>query len=372
MSPANSQMSSLVESTTRELARGGRLTVVETSGADRSHNTASRARDHGLAVGRLRTGALNAITDVAGIAVGNATIDDASAGIHSGVTAITHPHLMAGTPLPAGLFVGNGYGKFVGATQISELGKIETPVLLTSTLSTFRAADALVSWALSTLPGPPVTVNPVVGEVNDSWLSTSTPRAVAASHVDDALRTASTGPVGMGNVGGGTGACALGFKAGIGTSSRRVPRVPAGIIGVLVQANMGGNLRIGSRVVRPEDLGLNRAGPQSSNGSCVIVAAVDFPCAQQDLTRLARRLVYALARVGANFGHGSGDYGLAISTDPRPPTELLSPGDLDLLFEAGMDCVEEAVFDALLSATTVHSTDGRIAHELPPRAVRVE
>lgn len=330
-----------------------------------------RARDLGLTFGADETGRRNAITDVSAVTVGHHTVRDDAAGVHSGVTAISHPSLGAGTALPAGLFVGNGYGKLVGATQVMELGVLETPVLLTSTLSTFRAADALVSWVLEHHPGPPTSINPVVGEINDSWLSSTVPRAVTAEHVDAALRDASGGPVAMGNVGGGAGACALGFKGGIGSASRVLRGPVEGTVGVLVQANMGGTLRVGGRLVRPTELGLDPAGPGTVEaGSCVIVAAVDVACAAADLTRLARRLVYALGRVGARFSHGSGDYGLAFSVVPGLPREPLRPDALSHLFEAAMDCVEEAVVDALLAADTVRTPAGRVAHALPADAVR--
>lgn len=330
-----------------------------------------RARQLDLVFGELGTGPHNAITDVADVAVGHTTLRDDEAGLHSGVTAISHPALAAGTPLPAGLFVGNGYGKLVGATQVVELGLLETPVLLTSTLSTFRAADALVTWVLEHHPGPPTSVNPVVGEINDSWLSSAVPRAVTAEHVHAALRAAGPGPVAMGNVGGGTGACALGFKGGVGTASRVLPGARGGTIGVIVQANMGGTLRLGGRLLRPGDLGLRAAGPVTAEaGSCVIVAAVDFPCSALDLARLARRLVFGLGRTGARFSHGSGDYGLAFSVVPGPPSEPLPPERLSAAFEAAMDCVEEAVVDALLAAHTVRTPGGRVAHALPAEAVR--
>lgn len=339
---------------------------------------AVRARELGLDFGGVEPGPVNAITDVSGVVVGHVTVRDHDAGIHSGVTAVSHPTLGSGTRLPAGLFVGNGYGKFVGATQVAELGQLETPVLLTSTLSTFRAADALVTWVLENHPGPPTSINPVVGEINDSWLSATTPRAVTPEHVRQALSQAGAGPVAMGNVGGGTGACALGFKGGIGSASRlldgpvggAVEGAVEGTVGVLVQANMGGTLRVGGRRVRPEAIGLAPTGPAApDDGSCVIVAAVDFACTAGDLARLARRLVFALGRVGARFSHGSGDYGLAFSVVPTLPAQPLRAKDLDCVFEAAMDAVEEAVVDALLAAETVRTPTGRVAHALPRVAV---
>ena len=344
----------------------------ESDGMNRDHpqpNKPLRSRDLGVVMGTMRPGRFNSITDVSGIEVGHSTIVDAAAGIYSGVTAIVHDQLRSGARLPAGLFVGNGFGKFVGATQVMELGQIETPVLLTSTLSTFLVADGLVAWALDTLPTRPTTINPVVGEINDSWLCGGGHRSVTHAHVRQALTSAAPGPVEMGNVGGGTGACALGFKAGIGSSSRQLDRVAGGTIGVLVQSNMGGDLTIGRRVIRPRELGLKPAGPRPDDGSCVVVAAVDFPCASNDLSRIARRLVFALGRVGASYSHGSGDYGLAFSVDPDPGAAPMAGADLDLVFAAAMDCVQEAVVDSILCAETVHTPSGRIAHGLPHAAL---
>ncbi|MFI6985302.1 P1 family peptidase [Embleya sp. NPDC050154] len=330
-----------------------------------------RLRELGHRIGRIDPGPLNAITDVAGVRVGHATVFDTAWGVYSGVTAIVPTALQGVRSLSAGLHVANGYGKFVGATQLVELGELETPVLLTSTLSTFRVADALVSWVLDHADGPVKSLNPVVGEVNDSWLSSTVARPVTADHVFTALAEADTGPVAMGNVGGGTGACALGFKAGIGTASRRIDiDGRAATVGALVQANMDGCLRFPGRIVTPESLGLAGAGPDSAQGSCVVVLAVDFACPAAQLSRVAARGVFALGRVGAAFSHGSGDYGLAFSTDTTTARNL-EPAELDAVFAAVMDCVEESVIDALLAAETVTAPSGRVAHALPHRTVRV-
>lgn len=323
-----------------------------------------RARELGLLVGALEPGAVNAITDVSGVRVGHTTILQPH-GTYSGVTAVVPGELGPDRPLPAGLFVGNGYGKFVGATQVRELGEIETPILLTSTLSTFRVADAVVTWVLRASPRGFGSLNPVVGEINDSWLCGPGTRAVGPDHVWAALDGATEGPVPMGSVGGGTGACALGFKSGIGSSSRRVRiRGEAGTVGVLVQANMGGVLRLGGADVTPEGLGLGHAGPASSEGSCVVVVAVDVPASARELERIAARGVFALGRVGAAFSHGSGDYALAFST-VRDVDRAMTASDLDELFRAVLDGVEEAVIDALLAATSVRTPSGRIAAALP-------
>lgn len=307
----------------------------------------------------------NAITDVRPVRVGHTTIVEPP-GTHSGVTAVVPGPVGPGAPLPAGLFVGNGYGKFVGATQVMELGELETPILLTSTLSTFRAADALLTWMMRDAAGVVRSLNPVVGEINDSWLSGPEARPVRPEHVWAALDGAEGGPVSMGSVGGGTGACALGFKAGIGTASRRVPiRGETGTVGVLVQANMGGVLRLGGAQVTPSGVGLDHAGPTSSEGSCVVVVAVDFPSSARELERIATRGVFGLGSVGAGFSHGSGDYAVAFSTVRRVDVAI-TPSELDPLFRAVLDCVEESVIDALLAATSVRTPGGREAAALPP------
>ncbi|MEV8635777.1 P1 family peptidase [Streptosporangium sp. NPDC051023] len=325
-----------------------------------------RIRDAGQVIGRLDPGPWNAITDVSGVRVGHTTISDQQLGVYSGVTAIV-PH---GRRLPAGFSVANGYGKFVGATQVMELGEIETPILLTSTLSTFRVADALLTWIIDRADEPVRSINPVVGEVNDTWLSYTNLRPITPEHVWSALDTARSGPVDMGNVGGGTGACALGYKAGIGTSSRKVRvRGRDAVVGVLVQANMGGELRLRGQLVTPQSLDLPMAGPRSAEGSCVVVVAIDFPCSARQLTRIANRGVLALGRTGAAYSHGSGDYALAFSTDAGSPPSDLRSGELDLVFAAVMDSVEEAVLDALLAATTVTAPCGRQAVAVPHSAV---
>ncbi|MBK3572456.1 P1 family peptidase [Streptomyces sp. MBT65] len=331
-----------------------------------------RARQLGLGVGHLPTGPHNALTDVPGIRVGHTTLIRPPR-VHSGVTAIVPEGVGPDSPLPAGVFAGNGYGKLLGTTQIAELGALETPVLLTSTLSAFRVADALVGWILERPEGAAArSVNPVVGECNDGLLSDIRARPVQEEHVRAALDSASAGPVAEGSVGAGTGMTALGFKAGIGTSSRRVPVEGREVtLGVLVQANFAGTLRVSGRTVAPADVGVpaeaSASGPEI--GSCMIVTATDAPLDARQLTRLARRSVYALARVGAGYGHGSGDYGLAFGTRPlgTPAGPAVVPdAGLDLLFGAVLDAVEEAVLNALLTATVVTGPYGHTRYPLPP------
>ncbi|MEV6960277.1 P1 family peptidase [Streptomyces sp. NPDC051207] len=322
---------------------------------------ARRARDLGIVVGRGVTGPRNAITDVPGVRVGHTTVRRPP-GVHSGVTAVVPDAVGPRAPLPAGVFTGNGYGKLVGTTQLTELGALETPVLLTSTLSAFRVADALVGWMLER-PGcqEVQSLNPVVGECNDGYLSDIRARPVHEEHVRAALDGACGGPVAEGCVGAGTGTVALGFKAGIGTASRLLDL--AGLsctAGVLVQANFGGTLRVLGRTVAPRAPGLDAGdpAPAAEADSCMIVVATDAPLDARQLTRVARRAVFALARTGAAYSHGSGDYAVAFGT--RPGAERpVADAALGPLFEAVLDGVEEAVLNSLLAATTTTGFRGR-------------
>lgn len=292
-------------------------------------------------------GAYDAITDVAGVRVGHTTIS--SGDLRTGVTAVVPPRL----PAPAGLFVGNGHGKLVGATQLRELGTIETPILLTGTLSTFRVADALVGWLMGRDPSLR-SINPVVGECNDGWLSDIRARPITAEHVHTALADAATGIVAQGNVGAGTGMCALGFKGGIGTASR----VAGGAtVGVLVQSNFDGRLRFGSRYVDPPaPEPVTRAG-----NSCMIIVATDAALDARQLGRVARRAVFALARVGAGFTHGSGDYAISFTTGSGAG---IADADLSPLFAAAMEAAEAAVLKSLLAAETMIGFQGRTVQAL--------
>lgn len=317
-------------------------------------------------------GACNAITDVPGVRVGHCTVQQPP-DVHTGVTAVV-PDGVGPTPggrLPAGLFAGNGYGKLTGATQLAELGQLESPVVFTSTLSAFRAADSVVSWMLDRADCAGVeSFNPVVGECNDGHLSDIRARPVRAEHVREAIEGASAGPVAEGCVGAGTGTCALGFKAGIGTASRRVV-LPAGetvTLGVLLQANFGGTLRVGGVPVEPP-----AAGPPD-DGSCMIVVATDARVDARQLARLARRAVFGLARAGASYSNGSGDYAIAFRTAARdgeagPPP--VADHHLDPLFRAALEAVEESVLNALCAATTVTGRLGRTAHAAPHARLRV-
>lgn len=334
-----------------------------------------RARDLGLVIGTGRPGPHNAITDVPGVRVGHTTVR-LPPDVHTGVTAVVPDLVGPHTPLPAGVFTGNGYGKLVGSTQLAELGTLETPVLLTSTLSAFRVADALVGWVLERPGCEEVrSLNPVVGECNDGFLSDIRARPVREEHVRAALDTASGGPVAEGCVGAGTGTVALGFKAGVGTSSRTLEvGGRRGTVGVLVQANFGGTLRVRGRTVTPgspDGTGAEGPEPAPDTGSCMIVVATDAPLDARQLTRVARRAVFALARTGASYSHGSGDYAVAFATRPGGGP-LVADADLNPLFEAVLDAVEEAVLNSLLAATTTTGVGGRTVAALPPESVAVQ
>ncbi|MGW2171828.1 P1 family peptidase [Streptomyces sp. NPDC001705] len=330
-----------------------------------------RARDLGVVIGSGTPGPRNAITDVPGVRVGHTTVRRPP-DVHSGVTAVVPDLVGPRTPLPAGVFSGNGYGKLIGTTQLTELGALETPVLLTSTLSAFRVADALVGWMLRRPGCEEVrSLNPVVGECNDGFLSDIRARPVHEDHVRAALDSAAGGCVAEGCVGAGTGTVALGFKAGVGTASR-TPEAGGRrrTVGVLVQANFGGTLRVLGRTLTPGSLGVvgaDSAGPVADAGSCMIVVATDAPLDARQLTRVARRAVFALARTGAAYSHGSGDYAVAFAT--RPGGAPVADADLNPLFEAVLDAVEEAVLNSLLAATTTTGVDGRTAPALPAESL---
>ena len=354
-----------------------------------------RFRDLGAASGTLPPGPLNAITDVAGVLVGHATVIEGD-DVRTGVTAVL-PH--AGNAyrerVPAGLFVGNGFGKLIGATQLVERGELETPVLLTNTMTVARVADALIDWTLA-LPGNEDvrTVNPFVGETNDGRLNDIRARGVTAEHALAALATAAGGPVAGGNVGAGTGTVAFGLKGGIGSSSRVLAEAQGGwTVGALVQANFGGDLTMDGLKVgralgrRPLDdgapLGGASGGPVDADGSIMIVLATDAPLSDRNLTRLAARAMAGLARTGAAMSDGSGDYAVAFSTAPevrrrvpvgeaprlRATTEV-THAHVSPLFLAAIEATEEAILDALCLAETMRGHRGRVVEALPLKVVR--
>lgn len=333
-------------------------------------NQPARARDLGIAPGSLRPGPHNTIADVPDVRVGHTTIVEGD-DVRTGVTAVVPEAVdRAGGRLPAGLFVANGYGKLVGATQLAELGSIETPILLTGTLSTFRVADALVSY-MTGLPGNEelTSTNPVVGETNDGFLSDIRRRPVTEHHVRRALSAADAGQVAEGCVGAGTGTVALGFKGGIGTSSRVVDVAGHGrcTVGVLLQSNFSGTLTVrGVPVPAAAAPDTDDTEPPQHSNSCMIVVALDLGLDARQLGRVARRAVFGMARAGADFAEGSGDYAIAVSvaTPAAVPDAALNP-----IFLAARDAVEEAVLNSLFMATTTAGYRGRVKPAVPHREV---
>jgi len=330
-----------------------------------------RARELGLTPGILTPGRLNAITDVANVRVGHTTLIERRS-IRTGVTAIL-PH--GGNPyqrkVRASLAVGNGFGKPTGVTQITELGTLETPIVLTNTLAVGTAVNALVSWTLSHPGNEDVrSVNAMVGETNDGKLNDIRTRAVTESHVLSAIAAAKEGPVAEGCVGAGTGVAAFGLKAGIGTASRKLGADRGGFsVGVLVQANFGGTLIMDGLHVA-EALGvptLSDEDGRPSDGSCMIVLATDAPVLERNLARMAQRCFLGLARTGSFLANGSGDYAIAFSTRNvvTPVGEAASvrewPNErMDPLFLAAVEATEEAVLNALCMATDMTGFRGRM------------
>jgi D-aminopeptidase len=327
-----------------------------------------RARDIGLSPGILAAGPLNAITDVAGVRVGHATVVRGDA-VRTGVTAIIpHGGNLFREKVPGAVFTGNGFGKLMGSTQIDELGEIESPILLTNTLNVGRVADAAIDYMLA-LPGNEDvrSINIVVGETNDGGLNDIRGRHVEAEDVLRAIGEAKGGPVAEGSVGAGTGTIAFGFKGGIGTSSRRLPQKLGGhTVGVLVQSNYGGVLSIEGAPVG-QALGRHYLREQLAadrgDGSIMIVIATDAPVDARNLRRMGARAMMGLARTGAAGTNGSGDYAIAFSTVRNPP-KAMANDDMSPLFLATIEATEEAIYNSLFKATTVESAIGR-AEALP-------
>jgi D-aminopeptidase len=350
-----------------------------------------RSRDLGVVVGILPTGKNNAITDVAGVRVGHATLIRGD-NIRTGVTAILpHSGNLFQEKVPAAIFVGNGFGKLMGSTQVDELGEIETPILLTSTLNVPRVADALIEWMIQ-LPGNEEvrSINPIVAETNDGYLNDIRGRHAGRDEVFAAIRSAKEGAVEEGSVGAGTGTVAFGWKGGIGTSSRVIPQSLGGYtVGVLVQSNYGGVLTINGAPVGRE-LGryylkeqiegrrVSRNFPSenqvsdAADGSIIMVVATDAPLDARNLKRLAARAMLGLARTGSPSTNGSGDYVIAFSTQNRvrasaalQNTQTLGNDAMSPLFQAVVEATEEAIYNSLFKATTVTGRDGHRVEALP-------
>jgi D-aminopeptidase len=345
-----------------------------------------RAREFGLVVGVLPPGPLNAITDVAGVKVGQVTLVEGR-DVRTGVTVILpHEGNLYQDKVPAGISVGNGYGKLTGVTQVMELGTLETPIVLTNTLSVPIAAEAIIDWTFG-LPGNErvLSVNPVVGETNDGWLNDIRGRHVTKAHVLEAIRGASSGPVAEGAVGAGTGTTCFNYKGGIGTASRRLPEARGGYnVGVLVQTNFGGVLTIRGVPFDRKEAGIGAAAPApnpSGDGSCMIVVATDAPLDAHNLERLAKRALLGIARTGGYFSNGSGDYAIAFSTAagvrvphrasaPTQTLTVLRDDAVSPLFQAAAEAAEEAIFNSLFKAVRTEGKDGHVAEALPLDQVR--
>jgi D-aminopeptidase len=339
-----------------------------------------RARQLGIAPGVLAPGPLNAITDVDGVLVGQTTLI-AGDSIRTGATVILpHGGNLYQNKVPAAVFVLNGFGKSAGLSQVAELGEIETPIVLTNTLSVATGMEAILDWTLAQ-PGNEkvMTVNAVVGETNDGYLNDIRRRALTSAQILDAIKSARAGPVEEGAVGGGTGTVAFGWKGGIGTSSRRLPAILGGwTVGVLVQTNFGGALTVDGRRIG-EELGRfylkDELAGKSADGSIMVVAATDAPLSDRNLARLARRAVSGIARTGSSFSNGSGDYVIAFSVahDGRRTAAKragvaqfaeMSNDSVSPLFQAVAEATEEAIYNSLLMATTTRSRNAITGKEV--------
>jgi D-aminopeptidase len=332
-----------------------------------------RARDLGIEPGACPPGPLNAITDVEGVRVGHFTLIDGDQ-VHTGVTAVLpHGGNLFQEKVPGAVFVGNAFGKLAGSTQVEELGTIETPVVLTNTLAVGTAVEAVVAYTLAQQGNENVvSVNAVVGETNDSGLSDIRRMPLRREHILSAITAARGGAVPEGSVGAGTGTQCFGWKGGIGTASRVLPKRFGGYtLGVLVQANFGGLLMVTGAPVGKAlghnpfaaDARRSEKTERGTAGSCMIVVATDAPIDARDLRRLAARAIFGMGRTGASYSHSSGDFAIAFSTAPElrvrhgsrePQTRTILPSEaVSPLFQAALECTEEAILNALLQATPV-------------------
>ena len=343
-------------------------------------STRKRVREYGVKIGVLRTGKLNAITDVGGVKVGQVTLVEGS-NIRTGVTAILpHDGNIFQTKVPAAVYVGNGFGKMSGTTQIKELGNLETPIVLTNTLSVSAGMNGLIEFTLSQPGNENVqSVNAVVGETNDGYLNDIRGQHVKKEAVISAIKNARTGVVEEGNVGAGTGTICFGFKGGIGTASRLLPEEAGGFtVGVLVQTNFGGALTIDGVPVGElmKKYYMSEVLKDSADGSCMIVIATDAPLDARNLERLAKRSMLGLARTGGIASNGSGDYAIAFSTSEanrinhssKEKTEdksFLRNDEMSPLFMAVIEATEEAILNSLFKANSTNGRDGHAVEALP-------
>ena len=381
-----------------------RLLCVSIAALSMTAQTRPRARDLGIAPGTMTPGPHNAITDVAGIRVGHTTVIQGDA-VRTGVTAVLpHGGNLFQQKVAGAVFVGNAFGKLAGSTQVEELGTIESPIVLTNTLSVGAALDATVRWTIGQPGNENVrSVNALVGETNDGGLNDIRGLHITREHVTAALANAREGPVEEGAVGAGTGTIAFGWKGGIGTSSRQVAQAGRTYtVGVLVQTNYGGKLTIagvpvwkelsprpsgggdlpaqagdlpakaGSHGLLNPPRGFRLQAEGTADGSCMLIVATDAPLDSRSLKRLAARAVFAMARTGSTYSNGSGDFAIAFSTSSLSPASAQSPGaadasramPLDALFEATLDATEEAIYNSLLKAADT-TGNGRTVRALP-------
>ncbi|MFT0713843.1 P1 family peptidase [Flagellimonas lutimaris] len=342
----------------------------------------NKLRDHGVEIGVLQPGQFNAITDVPGVQVGHTTKVEGE-NIRTGVTAILpHSSNIFQQKVPAAIYVGNGFGKLAGYTQVKELGNLETPIILTNTLSVPAAVNALISYTLNQPENENVrSVNAVVGETNDGYLNDIRGRHITEEHVLEAINNAETGPVKEGSVGAGTGTICFGFKGGIGTSSRVLPKKSGGYtVGVLVQTNFGGVMQVAGVEVGKKLGHYSNSFKYSPDGSCMMVVLTDAPLDSRNLERLAKRAMLGLSRTGGIASNGSGDYVIAVSTAEacRIPYESDNPIQnipslrneaMTSLFLATIEATEEAILNSLFAGETTVGRDGHKIEALPKEKV---
>lgn len=358
------------------------LTLVILTTAMTTFAQQQRARGYGIEIGVLQPGEYNAITDVKGVKVGHTTLHIGDS-IRTGVTAILpHAGNIFQEKVPAAIYIGNGFGKLAGYSQVKELGNLETPIILTNTLSVPKASDALITYTLG-LPGNEEvrSVNPVVGETNDGYLNDIRGRHVKQQHVIGAIKNAKTGPVAEGNIGAGTGTVCFSYKGGIGTASRVVPKRFGGYtVGVLVQTNFGGVLEINGVPIAKELNNYPKSFRYDVDGSCMIVIMTDAPLDARNLERLAKRAMLGLAKTGGIASNGSGDYVIAVSTAEQnrilymdnsllTKTETLRNAVISPLFLATIEATEEAIINSLFAAKTTLGRDGHRIEALPVEQV---
>jgi len=356
------------------------IVILLIGGLNTTGQSPGRARDLGIKIGVLKTGKFNAITDVNGVKVGHVTLVRGD-NIRTGVTAILpHPGNIFRQKVPAAIYIGNGFGKLTGYSQVEELGNIETPIILTNTLSVPIASNGLITYTLQQPGNEDVrSVNPIIGETNDGWLNDIQGRHIREEHVLEAIQNAAGGPVTEGNVGAGTGTICFGFKGGIGTASRRLPEsLGAYTIGVLVQTNFGGILEIDGIPVGKE---LNHYPYRNliemdADGSCMIVVFTDAPLDARNLKRLAKRGFMGLAKTGGIASNGSGDYVIACSTAEENLVQYsdssifqvkkgLRNDAMTPLFLAAIEATEEAIINSLFAAKSMTGNNGQKINALP-------